>query len=141
MPSAANEFTVWRPSGRSGFECADTELTAAWPRLFALRASNSAIGLAPPAVILDSRCGSPIFFAGFALPRHLSRAEQTQETEPEGQRAMRVVCALVLSAAAALPVIARQKADGDWRSYGRDPGAQRFSPLTQITPENVHTLK
>ena len=27
--------------------------------------------------------------------------------------------------------------DGDWRVFGRDPGAQRFSPLTQITPKNV----
>ena len=31
-------------------------------------------------------------------------------------------------------------ASGEWRSYGRDPGGQRFSPLTQITPQNVHTL-
>ncbi len=29
---------------------------------------------------------------------------------------------------------------GDWASYGRDPGGQRFSPLTQITPRNVATL-
>ena len=29
---------------------------------------------------------------------------------------------------------------GDWTSYGRDPGGQRFSPLTQITPANVATL-
>ena len=29
---------------------------------------------------------------------------------------------------------------GDWPLYGRDAGAQRFSPLTQITPENVATL-
>jgi glucose dehydrogenase len=29
---------------------------------------------------------------------------------------------------------------GDWPYYGRDPGAQRFSPLTQITPQNVGTL-
>ena len=31
--------------------------------------------------------------------------------------------------------------DGDWPSYGRVAGGQRFSPLTQITPVNVHTLK
>ncbi len=31
--------------------------------------------------------------------------------------------------------------DGDWRSFGRDPGAQRFSPLTQITPANVVNLQ
>jgi len=31
--------------------------------------------------------------------------------------------------------------DGDWQSAGRDPGAQRFSPLTQITASNVSTLQ
>ncbi|MGH9372896.1 MAG: PQQ-binding-like beta-propeller repeat protein, partial [Vicinamibacterales bacterium] len=35
----------------------------------------------------------------------------------------------------------QQGTDGEWRSHGRDPGAQRFSPLTQITPENVATLQ
>jgi glucose dehydrogenase len=29
---------------------------------------------------------------------------------------------------------------GDWPHYGHDPGARRFSPLTQITPQNVATL-
>ncbi|MPZ21284.1 MAG: PQQ-binding-like beta-propeller repeat protein [Luteitalea sp.] len=29
---------------------------------------------------------------------------------------------------------------GDWPAYGRDPGGQRFSPLTQITGGNVSTL-
>jgi quinoprotein glucose dehydrogenase len=31
--------------------------------------------------------------------------------------------------------------DGDWLSNNRDLGAQRFSPLTQITPANVTQLK
>ena len=35
---------------------------------------------------------------------------------------------------------ASDAASGEWRSYGRDPGGQRFSPLTQITPQNVRTL-
>ena len=30
--------------------------------------------------------------------------------------------------------------NGDWPLYGRDAGAQRFSPLTQITPQNVNSL-
>ena len=30
---------------------------------------------------------------------------------------------------------------GDWPTYGHDSGGARFSPLTQITPENVATLK
>jgi glucose dehydrogenase len=35
---------------------------------------------------------------------------------------------------------AMQRRDGDWRSFGRDPGAQRFSPLTQIDRTNVSRL-
>jgi glucose dehydrogenase len=59
---------------------------------------------------------------------------------PTLQAARLVACALV-GATAALPAVARQNAKGDWPSYGRDPGAQRFSPLTQITPQNVQTLE
>jgi quinoprotein glucose dehydrogenase len=33
-----------------------------------------------------------------------------------------------------------QIAERDWRSYGNDPGGTRFSPLTQITPQNVAQL-
>lgn len=29
----------------------------------------------------------------------------------------------------------------DWPNYGRDPGGARYSPLTQITPANVNSLK
>ena len=32
-------------------------------------------------------------------------------------------------------------ADHDWPSHDRDPGGQRFSPLTQITTANVATLE
>jgi quinoprotein glucose dehydrogenase len=31
-------------------------------------------------------------------------------------------------------------AEGDWRSYGNDAGGTRFSPLSQITPQNVAQL-
>lgn len=48
-------------------------------------------------------------------------------------------------AAAALAVFSQHPVspaiDGDWRSFGRDPGAQRFSPLTQITTGNVAALE
>src|SRR6187402_2058149 len=37
-------------------------------------------------------------------------------------------------------VIAAQAAT-DWQNYGGDRGAQRYSPLTQITPANVASLK
>src|SRR4051794_20630596 len=29
----------------------------------------------------------------------------------------------------------------EWPTYGHDPGGMRFSPLTQITPQNVGQLK
>jgi len=35
----------------------------------------------------------------------------------------------------------QRKTDTDWPSFGRDPGAQRYSPLTQITPRNVSQLQ
>ncbi len=31
--------------------------------------------------------------------------------------------------------------EGDWHQYGRTPYGQRYSPLAQITPENVSSLK
>jgi glucose dehydrogenase len=34
----------------------------------------------------------------------------------------------------------RALAQNDWPGYGRDPGAQRFSPLKQIDPGNVAKL-
>jgi quinoprotein glucose dehydrogenase len=55
-----------------------------------------------------------------------------------------IAAALVLLAASA-PLMTQRAArplqEGDWPAAGRDPGAQRFSPLTQITPANVATLE
>lgn len=34
----------------------------------------------------------------------------------------------------------RETIDGDWPSYGHDPGGQRFSPLTDINRSNVQSL-
>ena len=47
-----------------------------------------------------------------------------------------------LNAKATLPsiVVAMDPAK-EWRTYGHDSGAMRFSPLTQITPANVSHLK
>ena len=39
---------------------------------------------------------------------------------------------------ASAPGLPNRPANG--RRTGRDPGGQRFSPLTQLTPQNVHTL-
>ncbi len=40
----------------------------------------------------------------------------------------------------ALAVVPIAVAQNDWPAYGRDPGAQRFSPLKQINPANVSKL-
>jgi glucose dehydrogenase len=32
-------------------------------------------------------------------------------------------------------------ASKEWPTYGHDPGAMRFSPLTEITPANVGQLQ
>lgn len=48
----------------------------------------------------------------------------------------------VLAAAVAAPVIPTlANTASDWRSYGRDEGHARHSPLTEITPANVSQLK
>jgi quinoprotein glucose dehydrogenase len=47
----------------------------------------------------------------------------------------------VLLVASIAPAAPQRKRDGDWRMFGRDPGAQRFSPLTQITRQNVAALQ
>ena len=47
---------------------------------------------------------------------------------------------LTLSLQSAAPSPSPQS-PGDWPAYGRDPGGARFSPLTQITRENVAQLQ
>lgn len=51
--------------------------------------------------------------------------------------ALGVACLLVIRAASA----PRGDLKDDWPVYGHDPGGMRFSPLTQITRENVAQLK
>ena len=47
------------------------------------------------------------------------------------------VAALVLSSVA----FAQKQGPTNWPNFGNDPGSTKFSPLTQITPENVSQLK
>jgi quinoprotein glucose dehydrogenase len=65
----------------------------------------------------------------------------------------RITGALVVGAAAAIAlstdihvltrsaVTSPATASTEWPTYGHDPGGMRFSPLTQITPENVNRLE
>src|SRR5437764_11309083 len=43
-------------------------------------------------------------------------------------------------ACAAAFAVAHAAGPGDWPGFGNDPGGTKYSPLTQITPENVATL-
>lgn len=52
----------------------------------------------------------------------------------------RLYATLFAAAMVAMPQ-PQKPVDGDWPSFGRDPGAQRFSPLSQINAENVSALK
>jgi quinoprotein glucose dehydrogenase len=47
---------------------------------------------------------------------------------------------VTLAAAGVIAACVSQPAP-DWPTYGHDPGGQRFSPLDQITPANVASLR
>lgn len=53
----------------------------------------------------------------------------------------RIVLLALLTTGAMSMAAAAQPAPGDWASYGYDVAATRYSPLTQITPQNVSGLK
>ena len=56
----------------------------------------------------------------------------------------RPVAALVASLVAFVGISAQSRNSApskEWPTYGHDPGAQRFSPLTQLTPENAGQLQ
>lgn len=50
-----------------------------------------------------------------------------------------LVCSVAAASLLAAPAVGQNP--GNWASYGRDEGHARHSPLTQITPENVDTLR
>jgi quinoprotein glucose dehydrogenase len=54
---------------------------------------------------------------------------------------MRLALTAAVSLIALGSALQAQPAPGDWTSYGRDSGATHYSPLSQITPANVGTLK
>ena len=48
---------------------------------------------------------------------------------------------MLAAATGALLAVAGLAQADEWAAYGRDPGGTRFSPLTQVTPQNVANLK
>src|SRR5271156_443820 len=55
--------------------------------------------------------------------------------------ALCVACLFVIRAASTPRGAQKDAQKGDWPVYGHDPGGTRYSPLTQITRENVAQLK
>jgi quinoprotein glucose dehydrogenase len=57
-------------------------------------------------------------------------------------RCVPIIAVLFLLALSERSVLAQNgAADGEWRHYGGDAGSTRYSPLDQITPENVDELE
>jgi quinoprotein glucose dehydrogenase len=54
---------------------------------------------------------------------------------------LRLAFALCAAATAGLALVDSTSPDGDWRSYGRDPGGGRFSGLVEIDRSNVARLR
>ena len=54
----------------------------------------------------------------------------------------RLLASLIVCSFSVNPVSAQHGAvEGEWRSYGGDLGATKYSPLNQITAENFEALK
>ena len=48
---------------------------------------------------------------------------------------------VIVSALLTVTVLLESAQEGDWAAYGRDPGGERFSPLTSIRRDNVKSLE
>ena len=80
-----------------------------------------------------------VFVGAFALvfaPHHVFRSGQAL---PGASAASPAAPGASTGSADVQPANAPK--DGDWAAYGRDNAASRYSPLTQITPQNVAKLK
>ncbi|MBW2275502.1 MAG: hypothetical protein JRG96_19755, partial [Deltaproteobacteria bacterium] len=56
-------------------------------------------------------------------------------------RCLLPLLALLWGCGSEAPPVAPGGATAGWPSYGGDPGGSRYSPLEQITPENVSALE
>ena len=55
-------------------------------------------------------------------------------------RATQVILLMIISIGLIRPAALEQQGQTDWKTYGGDPGGQRYSSLGQITPANVTRL-
>ncbi|MER1077068.1 membrane-bound PQQ-dependent dehydrogenase, glucose/quinate/shikimate family [Pseudomonas aeruginosa] len=84
----------------------------------------------------------------FLLPTALRRSANRPPALAAALCLLVLLCAALKPAPDALPATASSIIEftpsgalGEWPAYGRDQAGTRFSPLTQITPENVSWLK
>ncbi|PZR00180.1 MAG: membrane-bound PQQ-dependent dehydrogenase, glucose/quinate/shikimate family [Cereibacter sphaeroides] len=92
----------------------------------------------PPVRRRLAPAGAPIasgLVLGCALFICLGVALYSMTTNPS-----RLVGSLNQSPVVDAPGLGNDMPDGDWRQYGRTNFGQRYSPLTQVTPENVASL-
>jgi len=70
----------------------------------------------------------------------LSKDIQLKRTEMMRMR-FAILLGLLCFSSAWAATASPEQSDGEWRSYGRDPGGMRYSPLTQVNRQNVTDLK
>lgn len=72
---------------------------------------------------------------------NVDRKERRNDSASLRARAEKSLAKFLVAMSAAICVGIGSAAADEWASYGRDPGGTRFSPLTQIKPENVRNLR
>jgi quinoprotein glucose dehydrogenase len=68
-------------------------------------------------------------------------ASRMWHRNPQRRATIGVVAATLVLGSCSPARLTGQAPDGDWPAYGRDAGGERFSPLTQIRPENIGALQ
>jgi quinoprotein glucose dehydrogenase len=98
----------------------------------------------PPLAGAGQRWGRPIVAAApaaIALVLLAATAISDLNADSPAHTRRGTVSAAGLEGAAAVTRMPPTDADGDWPHWGRTAGGLRYSPLTQITPENVKNLE
>src|SRR6476661_1057178 len=92
---------------------------------------NTCALVLPPACSYTPRYMTRLLSAGVVVAVGLGAAVAAQAPKPPAKAPLRTPAR---TAATAAP------GPRDWPNTGNDPGSMKFSPLTQITPENVTGL-
>jgi hypothetical protein len=86
----------------------------------------------------------------FVIPKHMTQGNKGSKDPPHTASCMRrcawfavfiSLLAVLSSGGGAERAAPSESSADDWPAYGRDPGGTRYSPLAQITRDNVTQLK